>query len=387
MRRYLAVFGVTAGVLAILGLVAYAFFEVYPRTKYSFPSMEALSNEYLALDRWLNQTGHPVRVEFAPGASLAGAGAGEGVIFIQASVFDGKVPPELKTLAAAGTSLILSLDEFREEETDAFLHSLGLEGISGPSARRKNKAGENGASPPEDSAAGPDFDHLVCFLLLSELADREDVLVLTDGEGIIRLVTVPLESGSITVMGVPYFMMSDNLGKEANARLAWELTGGRDRENRGVLFIREGGWDSFSGSEEDEGFFAKLSGRGHIIPLAISILMLTAAGFWMVVPGFGVAGREDRSAAKPIRERFLAEARFLEKYHALGAYLDVYIQEIRVKLRRREGDFDEADLAPLVRRICSLGDEAEEIINHKERIGVREFIKYREIIDTILERL
>jgi hypothetical protein len=384
MRRYLTVFGIIAGVLTILGLVAYAFFEVYPRPKYSFPSMEALSNEYLALDRWLNQTGHPVRVESSLETSLAEAR--EGVVFIQASVFDDKVPPELKTLAAAGTSLILSLDEFWDEETDDFLRNLGLRGISGSSARGKNKTGENGVSTSKDSA-GPSFDRLVYFLLLDELADRKDVLVLTDGEGLIRLVTVPLESGFVTVMGVPYFMMSDNLGNEANARLAWELTGGRDRENRGVLFIREGGWDPFSGSGEDEGFFAKLSGRGHIVSLAISILALTVIGFWMVVPQFGVTRQEDRSAAKPIRERFLAEARFLEKYHALGAYLDVYIQEVRVKLRRREGDFDEADLVPLVRSVCGLGDEAEEIINHKERIGIREFIKYREIIDTILERL
>jgi hypothetical protein len=388
MRKCLAVFGVIAGILAILGLIAYAFFEVYPKPKHVSPSTEALFNEYLALERWLNQTGHPVRVEFTAGTSLAEAE--EGVIFIEAPVLDGKIPPELKTLAAAGASLILSLDERRDEETDAFLRGLGLEGISGPAAWGESEdgesaAGENGG-PPEDSAAGPDLDHLVRFLLLPELAGREDVLTLADGKGMIRLVTVPLGPGSITVMGVPCFMKSVKLGNEANARLAWELTGGRDRENRGVLFIREGR-DSSAGLEEDGDFFAKLSRRGHIFSLAISTLALVVVGFWMVIPRFGVTGREDRSAAKPIRERFLVEARFLEKHHALGAYLDVYIQEIRVKLRRREGDFDDADLVPLVKGICGLGDEAEEIVNHKERIGLREFIKCRKIIDIILERL
>ncbi|MDR2184501.1 MAG: hypothetical protein LBO80_02360 [Treponema sp.] len=383
MRRYLAVFGVIAGVLAILGLAAYAFFEVYPRPKYLFPSGEALYNEYLALDRWLNQTGHPVRAASEVRASSL-AEAKEGVVFIQVSFLDKELLPELETLAASGISLIVSLDESWDEETDAFLRGLGLEGTFGPEAEEKD-----GAAPRTDSSAGPVFDRQVRFILRRKLAGRGDVRTLTDEEGIIRLVTVPLESGSITLMGIPFFMMSVNLGNETNARLAWELTGGRDRENRGVLFFRENRISS-DGQEEEEGFFTKLFSRGRVIPLAISILALTVIGFWMVIPRFGVTGQEDRSAAKPIRERFLAEARFLEKHHALGAYLDVYIQEIRVKLRRREGDFDEAGLVPLVKKICRLGDEAEEIINHKEhkeKIGVREFIKYREIIESILERL
>jgi hypothetical protein len=382
MRRYLAVLGIIAGALTILGLAAYSFFEVYPVPRYSPPSIEAIYNDYLALDRWLNQTGHPVRVESGAGASSL-AEAEEGVIGIQVSLFDKKLLPELKTLIPAESSLILFLDEPRNTEIDAFLNSLGLTVHPEPDTG-EDESGESGVSTGKDSAAGPIFDRGIRFLLQPELADRKDLRILTDGGGIIRLVTIPLEPGSITLTGIPYFMMSVNLGNEANARLAWELTGGQDRENRGVFFIREG-WTSFAPGEDEESFFAKLVRRGRISPLAISILALTVIGFWMVIPGFGVTGEEDRSAAKPIRERFLAEARFLKKYHALGAYLDVYVQEIRVKLRRREGDFDEADLVPLVRRICGL--EAEEIIRHKERIGIREFIKYREIIDTILERL
>ncbi|MDR1373952.1 MAG: hypothetical protein LBJ24_03175 [Treponema sp.] len=380
MRRYLAVFGVIAGVLTILGLAAYAFFEVYPRSKYLFPSKEALYNEYLALDRWLNQTGHPVRVESGIQASSL-TEAGEGVVFMQFSFLDKKLLPELETLTAPGTSLIVSLDESWDGETDAFLRSLGFEGTFGPEAVEKNRA-----VPRKHSAAGPVFDQQVRFIPLGDPPDREDTLTLADENGIIRLVTVPWASGSITLTGIPYFMLSVNLGNEVNARLAWELTGGRDRENRGVLFFREN-WRTPLDREEEKGFFAALFSRGRAVPLALSILVLTALGFWMVIPRFGVTGQEDRSAAKPIRERFLAEARFLEKHHALGAYLDVYIQEIRVKLRRREGDFDEADLVPLVRKTCGLGDEAEEIIHHKERVGIREFIQYREIIDTILERL
>ena len=40
---------------------------------------------------------------------------------------------------------------------------------------------------------------------------------------------------------------------------------------------------------------------------------------------------------KPIRERFLAEGRFLKSYSALNLYSETYMKEIKRRLAHREG--------------------------------------------------
>jgi hypothetical protein len=174
-------------------------------------------------------------------------------------------------------------------------------------------------------------------------------------------------------------MWSSGLGEEVNARLSWELTGERDTGNRGVLFIRP--------SEMEADLLDELARRGRTAPLVISILVLTALGFWMVIPGFGVIREGGDRAARSIRERFLAEARFLKKYRALGGYLDWYIREIRVRLRRREGGFEDEELIPRLRKICGGDLPLEELLHHRKKIGYTDFVKYLKTVEAILERL
>jgi hypothetical protein len=372
MRKYLPAFCAAAAILIILGVTAYFFFEVYPRKRYDPPSGEARSNDYLALDRWLTRTGHPVRIGLSGDSALIKA-ADERTVFVQASLFDWSgVSGELEPWIRGGGALVISLDTPWDEDNSAFLNALGISGADKP----------GGPSAPEEPAPPePRFDRRVAFTVTGEVKNNPAAAVMT-GAGAIRLVTVPLGEGSVTVTGIPYFMKSVNLDEEQNARLAWELTGGRDRDKRGIFFIR----GAPAAADGPEGFLEKLARQGHILALAVSILVITAAGFWMVIPRFGVIEKDGDPAAKPIRERFLAEARFLGKYHALGSYLDVYVHELTAEIRRREGDISDEELIARIREIPGLRD-LDRVLRGGQRISRRDFVKYRKAIETIRERL
>jgi hypothetical protein len=93
----------------------------------------------------------------------------------------------------------------------------------------------------------------------------------------------------------------------------------------------------------------------------------------MVIPSFGLVFGEKTSPGRPIRDRFLAEIRFLKRYRGLHVYLEVYIHEIRRKLRGREA-----------------GSELEAIeasLQKKRPLSYRELVRSLRILETIMERL
>ncbi|MDR1863414.1 MAG: DUF4350 domain-containing protein, partial [Treponema sp.] len=130
MRKYLI--GFAAG-LAILGAVAFTcrqLFEVYAAPEPVPPSREARINPYLALDRWLTDTEHPVRLADS-GDYETLAAAGESTIFIQASLFDWSAEAAgfLLSWVEEGGILVLALDYnwvLEEEGLAEFLAGLGI---------------------------------------------------------------------------------------------------------------------------------------------------------------------------------------------------------------------------------------------------------------------
>ena len=85
-RNYLIGFGAFAAVLCTLAFAGWYFFEIEPRTKPVFPSREARINEFLALDRFLLDSGISVRTTNEGNISLISV-AKEKQIFLQASLF------------------------------------------------------------------------------------------------------------------------------------------------------------------------------------------------------------------------------------------------------------------------------------------------------------
>jgi hypothetical protein len=133
-------------------------------------------------------------------------------------------------------------------------------------------------------------------------------------------VHINIGGGTLTVTGTPVFMYNSSLYRESSAELAWALTGARTDENSGLLFIRD--------RRMAQGLFGKIAQRGNFLPLAVSVLLVIVCGFWMVIPLCGPVHDEKKPVARPLRQRFGAEIRFLSKYNALESYLHVYLSRL-----------------------------------------------------------
>lgn len=371
--------GIAALFVVLLAIFAYTNLEIYPRTVYKPPSRQVLANDFFALETWLAKTGRQVSMVSGGDVSRI-TGASEKTVFVQSSAFDwnGAEAP-LKNWMAAGGFLVVSLEPplDEDEELNAFLAGFGVSaGVSGDSG-----GGDSGSIPGEEDAGGidetpplsdpppdldalPDFDGLVQFTITEETG--EPVFTIKEGGAIIRLIQIPVGAGALTLIGRPWFMENDYLGGEANARLAWDLTGARAQEdNPGLLFIR--------GRGKVKSLFGKLADRGNLLPLGVSTLALIIVGFWMLIPPFGLVFQEQISPGRPIRERFLAETRFLKRYGALETYLETYIREIRRKLRGRKP-------APELERI-------EKSLGERKHLSYRDIIRYLRNLETMMERL
>jgi hypothetical protein len=369
---------------AVLGIIAYTKLEIYPLKKTVEASREAQTNDFLALERWLNANGRPVRK--IPGGSSADiTGAPEKTVFIQSSVFDWD--SDMDSLASwinSGGNLVVSLDYTPQGEGPpaSFLLGFGVYVEAYPFEDEETSGDEDAEAPGAVNAGGeirrgefsfPDFDYRLRFKIFSSgegagcAAGQPETF--TDYSGNIRLVNVPAEEGRLTVFGDPYFMVNYNLLSETNARLAWSLFG-----EGGVLFIR--------GRRIAKSFFGKLAERGDFVPLLVSLFVLVGAGFWMVIPVFGLVRGGEKSRARPIQERFRAEIRLFKKYRSLSIYLDPYLGELRRKIpfgNPPAENFFDAETESEIQRIESAVKQG--------RISNKEIIRDLLILEKIMERL
>jgi hypothetical protein len=334
--------------LVLLALSLWNAVEIYPRPRFFPPSREARINDFLALDRWLKDTGHPVRLSPWGGAedfeSLR-----EGTVFILSSNFDwqGEETAEaIRSWVEAGGNLVVSLEPGWEweEDLEAILEGFGL----------TQKTDDDDDYAPAGDFGGPLFDSRVAFKRPAVLSETPpgmprgitpeippDILVLEDGKGLVRVLGLPLGRGRLTVMGRPFCMYSDNLGRRQNAALAWRLlagwesspsglgAAGPDTDAVGVLFYR--GEKPTAG-----GFFGAIFSRGNWPPLLASVCLILIVGFWMIIPVFGILRGDDEVSGRPLQERFLAEGLFLKRYGALDSFRAMYLREIKRRLMKRE---------------------------------------------------
>ena len=311
-RNRLIGFAISAAVLGLLAFTLYSLFEIVPETKYLPPSREARVNEYLALDRWLEASGIPVRVEGRGDFSVVSR-AREKQIFIQSSLFqwDGAQTEYLARWVEEGGRLFLALDNIHEMEREGFRFLEDEFGITALARR-----GEYHYDPES-----PSFDRGVSFESLEDF-QIEALLSLEDLGGNVKLIEVRRGKGTLIVTGEPRFLQSVNISEAPNARLAWALFA----EDGG-----EGGWLFIRGKAKVIGLLGNLFRQGNLTVLLVSLLALVSIGFWSVLPSFGLVRGEEVKPGKPLRERFLAEGYFLKKYDALDSYLTVYAKEIKLR--------------------------------------------------------
>jgi hypothetical protein len=415
MGKYGSAVIISASLMVLIAILGFTFFEIVPVKKPVQPSRKFFENDLFALERWLSETGHPVR--HAGTAAFADRAVKEKVVYIQASFFswtpeDGEF---LKTWVQEGGRLLVSLDyqwdRTYSEGMEQFLAGLGIQSdallggevpvepesppkpVEDP---EKPKAGSEPAGAPEAVKPGPGsvdeapaIDYTIQF---NPAALPARISSVKDPQGNLRVVTAALGDGSVSFFGEPLFMRNDRLKEKANARLAWTLTGAEDPEGRGVFFIR--------GSKALPGLGAKLKAEGDILPPLISCAILLAAGFWMIVPVFGRLDEAPERPGKPIGERFLAEARFLRRYGSLDSYLEPYRETIK-QGRARGLEKTPGEPAPLtpdtdaaychkLAALCRIDDEEVMALFKRRPKGSPrsgEFVRIMETVHTILERL
>jgi hypothetical protein len=298
-RNYLIGVAIAAVLAGLFVLIFNFFLEISPVTKYSPPSREARVNEYLALDRWLAGMGIPVRVENS-GDLLMLSQAEEKNIYIQASLFDwtDEAVNYLVSWVEKGGTLLLVLDYpvwWRDEEPIILLDKFGISAEEILPSRNNAVEARNGVTRSEQVKRG-----------------RGKIVALQDSN----------------------FMRSIHLDDESNIRLAWALFASeQDNAESGWLFIR--------GKAKVRGLLGTIFQQGNFAVFLVAVLVLLVVCFWAVIPGFGLVKWDNeksyRLSLRPLRERFLAEGRFLKRYGALDFYSQTYVREIKRQLAMREG--------------------------------------------------
>jgi len=389
-RNYLVGFAIAAAVLAVLAFAAWSLFEIYPETRQIAPSREARVNEYLALDRWLTGSGIPVRVEKSADLSTIQR-AKERQIFMQASLFrwsDEAVDYLVNWIGGGGTLfLVLEMDpemarpngfpssqgDWYSEEPLRLLEEFGITTETG-----------TGLSGYHYDPGSPSFDHDVSFKITGDA----EALTLKDWTGLTRLVEVKRGNGKLIVTGRPLFLLSSYIKDAPNERLAWVFfgteNGNKGSAEDGCLFIR--------GKTKVHGLLGNLWRQGNMPVFLVSILVLLVIGFWTVIPMFGLVRDNDEIQGKLLRERFLAEGRFLKRYGALEFYRLTYMKEIKRRLGRKEGLASDDEIERRVFHILggAAGDWDSRFLVRVLRgkpFTYREFPKMIVIFKTILERI
>jgi hypothetical protein len=290
---------------ALLAFLAYNYLEIYPEKINKSPARKVYNNRFYAMEQWLNETGHPVRIE-NKGSPEKIAASPETAAFVHAADCTWKDAEEiLLPWIEKGNSLYICLDFYDPEDIDENL----LEFLSGQGI----KIDTTTYSEDFEGENIPDFNWYIQFLI----DENADIFTVRDNQGYARLAEVAVGEGKLTITGFPVFMYNYKLKNKINAALAWELTGARTSE--GILFVHT--------RNIEKSIFGRITERGNMLPVIFSALLVIILGFWMVIPVFGLVFEERQKNSRPIRERFAAEISFLKKYKALDYYLDIYKRE------------------------------------------------------------
>lgn len=385
-RNYIIAFGILA-ILTTLALAAWNLFETEPVAKQMPPSREARRNPYLALDRWLLESNISVHAKSSCDLTTISRSA-EKNIFIQASLFEwsDEAVYHFINWVKEGGHLFLVLDytaiphnsylsieenwSYKDNEPFFLLEEFGISAETG--------GGSNGRY--HDSAS-PVFGKDVFFNVFEDFVYDTPPILVKDWTDLNRLVQIKHGKGKITVSGEPRFLFSNFIGSAPNTRLAWAIFSGEDNAGQnGWLFIR--------GAAKTHGLLGSLWQEGNFPVLIISILVLLVICFWAVLPMFGLVGKDNERPLKTLRERFLAEGRFLKHYGALTLYSNTYVKEIKRRLARKEGIIDNDKMES---RILEIGGNNSKNALLKairgERFSYQEFPGMITIFKTILERI
>lgn len=328
-RQSLVIFLVILGFILLAGFLCYTQLEIVPYTTWTNPSRETRANEYLALERWLLETGFTIDNIAAAGIETI-LKAPEKTVFIENSRFNWTNHEQLVPWIQEGGRLIVSVDTPSPgEELDNFMALFNIRKTDYLDDYDKDESDvddddffpdsaerEYSRVPAVENPASLDWQ--IHFAVTANPETERRISVMGSKHGLIRLVKVELDKGWVVFTGRTLFLQNTSLQAKENRELAGDLL--LSDPGKSVLFIRK--------LDNKRHLLGNLAGRGNPLALAVSLVLLIVIGFWMVIPSFGRSKPEPERPGKPLRERFLAEGTFLAKYHALGKYIDIYRREL-----------------------------------------------------------
>ena len=336
VKQSLIVFFVFLGLFLLIGIFCYTQLEIVPSTRWEAPSREVRANPYYALEKWLEASSYQLRT-ISMGNINTILNAPEKIVYAESSRVNwtGDLQLLIPRLEEGGC-LILALDSTINNNLQEFMKSLGVwaSSFSGFSDLEEPNDPEDTETNDDSAELSPTFDWQLSFKITGQNAPVDKILIMKNLGGI-KLVKLEIGRGFVVFTGNANFLQNYSLRIADNVQLAAELfmseettleaaAGFAEHE---ILFIR-----TLSG---DRQIFGSLADRGNPAALAASLILLLVIGFWMFIPSFGRTIYEAEKPGKPLRERFLAEGRFLKKYHALGKYMEVYEKEFEQQSRSK----------------------------------------------------
>jgi hypothetical protein len=407
---YFIPFVVIFAVLALLIGLFFTFFKIEHYTKYIDSSDEAKKNKYLAMDKWLKNTGHPVLIHEKGSIKEITEADNKNIIIFASSITDFTTAEfdKLYNIVIDGCNLILFLDGPQNNLTDDFISRFDIEckffkDFSDDEDEDKNDNNDNkdnkdtekkknnkiitveGADktvPAKNIYAQSNFDKQTYFRLLNEVEYLYDdeYSELKDNDGHTRLVKVNLKSSVFIVSGIPYFMKSLLLKK--NNSLAWSISGALDNGGFTIIRSKEAAAGETTHDYYAEGFWDLFTQNPAYKTIFFAVIAVIIVGFWITLPSFGKVLEERTLPGKPIKMRFLSEIRFLKRYGALRLYLKPYTDEIIFRYAQDgiEGDY----LIETIANEYNIDKEiVSDILKTSGKISIATLLEYNKICKKI----
>jgi hypothetical protein len=373
-------------IFAIILIIAislfFSFFTIQSYLVKTGESIEVKKNIYLAIDRLLMRTGHPLMIyEAGDLDNIIDSGKKKAIIF--SSSFDWNCYKELEELIRyENYTIIVFIDGPEDDLLSEFLFNFNIgyyfDGLwKDPD---DNESGKN-----DDIA---DFDTAVCFNIIeSDDSNNKHLDYLEDGSGDIRLIRLTINDNSLVVSGTPLYMdwsFINDADCRSNARLAWSISGALDDEKDGFVILRSKKAAAGKTYHDSGSFFNLFFQNKAAYMIVFSSLALVISGFCVSFPSFGRWKAERKSPCKSIKERFLLEGRFLKKYDALNLYLEPYAERIRAHYHRSGIDNDTDIINHIIKEKQIDRGDIEAFFNANKKIKAKDLLKYRDMTILII---
>jgi hypothetical protein len=369
----------------IIAAILVTFFEIEQYKQKGDMSKEARHNKYLALDRWLIKTGHPLTILEAGGIEdikdIKESEANNIIIF--GSAFNDDELVDLKDFIFNGYNVTFFLDFYYDaaDSNDKYFKDL-LDNYYIDCS-----IGNNSAYDTEPKEKLYDFDLTFEFKISDTEKLQKDFpgieyTLVKDEYDVTRLIILKRNGCTFSICDWPFFMQSENLGKLHNAELAWSITGELDPKHKGFLIFRR--TDNSYEVSYEEGLLAKIMQNKTGIFLVLSSIALVAVGLWMNIAGFGRLIPQRAQAGKSINERFITEGRFLKKYAALSLYVESLVSDIRAHYKRRGIENDAGIIQNAQKEFNISEDVIINMFNAEGKIKIRDLVQYKKITTIIL---